>query len=139
MHKLNHKVNSYSNKPLLLGISIMEVISMYVGRDETYEALDWLKRSKEPCAFACNRFGETKNAIEFVEHLYKFGAKEIRVRIDYAGGECMGEPLPKRPYADTLYVELPEDYQQSKKIIECSQGDADEVTREDGVLTLWWD
>ena len=112
---------------------------MYVGENETYEALGWLKESKKPYAFACNRFGETKNAIEFVEHLYKLGAKEVRVSIDYTAGEYLGKPLPREPYADTLFVELPIDYQESEKIIKCSKGDADEVTREDGILTLWWD
>lgn len=112
---------------------------MYVGNEETYEVLRWLKESKDPYAFACNRFGETKNAIEFVEHIYKLGAKEVRVRIDYAGGESFGKPLPKEPYADTLYVELPDDTQQSENIIKCCNTDADTVDREDDVLTLWWD
>lgn len=112
---------------------------MYFGNEETYEALGWLKDSKEPYAFAGNRFGETKNAIEFVEHLYKLGAKEVRVSIDYTAGEFMGKPLPKEPHADTLYVALPDDYQQREKIIKCSKSDADEITNEDDILTLWWD
>lgn len=109
---------------------------MYVGNEETYEVLSWLKENKEPYAFACNRFGETKNAIEFVQYLYKLGSKEVSVRIDYAGGEFLGESLPKRPYADTLYVELPEDTQQSKKIISCCNADADTVDKTDDILTL---
>jgi hypothetical protein len=36
----------------------------------------------------------------------------------------MGESQQPRPYADKLYVVLPEDYQQIEKIINCSNSDA---------------
>jgi hypothetical protein len=58
------------------------MIIIHFIREEAYEALGWIKESKSPYAFATSRFDETKNANEFVEHLYKLGAKEIHVRID---------------------------------------------------------
>ncbi len=46
---------------------------------KTVEALEWLKSNNNPSAFATNRFGETINAIYFVEKLYELGARKVSV------------------------------------------------------------
>ncbi|WP_088010849.1 hypothetical protein [Gottfriedia acidiceleris] len=80
-----------------------------------FEALEWLRRNNNPSAFATNRFGETINAISFVEKLYELGAVKVNVvgildekeRFKNEGG----------PYAQSLIVELPEDNVKRNKIM----------------------
>ncbi|MBA9027443.1 hypothetical protein [Peribacillus huizhouensis] len=72
-----------------------------------YEALEWLKSNNNSSALASDRFGETVNAIKFVEKLYELGVLKVNVigiqdepeRIEDEGG----------PYATSLIVDLPKD------------------------------
>ncbi|WP_028390843.1 hypothetical protein [Bacillus cihuensis] len=81
-----------------------------------YEALEWLKSNNNSSALASDRFGETVNAIKFVEKLYELGVSKVNVigiqdepeRIEDEGG----------PYATSLIVDLPKDNEKRNKIIE---------------------
>jgi hypothetical protein len=114
--------------------------------EKSEEALQWLKNNKNSHAFAGNRFGETKNAIEFVEKLYKAGAEEVRVtgifdepeRIEEEGGA----------YADTLIVKLPDEKNKRLEIFKIyryelnnydfnSGEDIDDEGQE--LIEFWWD
>lgn len=112
----------------------------------THEALEWLKSNNNPSAFASNRFGETINAIKFVEKLYELGAKDVSVigildepeRVKEEGG----------PYASTLLIELPKDIKKREEILEVynkeikdhglNEGEEFEGW-DDNILGFWWD
>jgi len=113
---------------------------------QIFEALEWLKSNNNPSALSSNRFGETINAIEFVEKLYELGAIKVSVvgildepeRVEEEGG----------PYASTLIVELPTDINKREKIIEIYNKEIDENDLNDGeeseglnknILAFWWD
>ncbi|ODG89803.1 MULTISPECIES: hypothetical protein [Bacillaceae] len=100
------------------------------------EALEWLKSNNNPSAFATNRFGETINAINFVEKLYELGAGKVCVvgisdekdRIEDEGG----------PYADSLLVELPEDDLKRNDIIKFYKKEMEEQGIVEGEGILEW-
>ncbi|MEH7094933.1 hypothetical protein [Neobacillus vireti] len=103
---------------------------------KTAEALAWLKRNHNPSAFASNRFGETVNAIQFVEKLYELGAVKVSVidildepeRMEEEGG----------PYAASLLVDLPPDNQSRNKIIEFYKKEMEEQGIGEGEGILEW-
>ena len=113
------------------------------------EALDWLRNNKNLSALASNRFGPTKDAIEFVEMLYSLGAEKVVIpnhalmdddeRIQEEGG----------PYADALTVFLPADEKARNQVLQICYEEALKEFGEEGVLPdfdakqnfifLWWD
>lgn len=114
-----------------------------VRRRRRYEARQWLQTNANQYAFAGNRFGETINALNFVEDLYALGARRVEVtnifnekwRIRENGG----------PYADTLIVTLPDDSRQRFDLIELAtaemekEGFPTESYFGERKLILWWD
>lgn len=112
----------------------------------TYEALEWLIGNNNLSALASDRFGETINAIKFVEKLYELGAVKVSVvgiwnepeRIEKEGG----------PYASTLLVELPNDTKKRERILkiynkEIEENGFDEDEEFEGcnenIIEFWWD
>ena len=103
---------------------------------ESFEALEWLKNNNNPSALASDRFGETANAIKFVEYLYELGAQKVNVigildepeRIEEEGG----------PYATALIVELPPDIEKRDKLIEFYKKEMKEQGIEEGEGILEW-
>ena len=94
-------------------------------------------------AFASNRFGDTANAIRFVEALYAAGAERVIVNqeniVDDGGGDL---------YADALVVLLPKDAAAYSRIVKiCKQeSDREEASVSDDAdwenlecVFLWWD
>ncbi|MBI2823155.1 MAG: hypothetical protein HYX69_00530 [Planctomycetia bacterium] len=104
------------------------------------EALGWLRKSKNESALASNRFGETQNAVRFVQQLYSAGAANVIVPM--AAIQNDGVEI----YADSLVVTLPTDPAKRDRVWKlCAQelrreGDkvADKPGSEEHVL-LWWD
>lgn len=116
-----------------------------LGEEKSVEALQWLNNNANPYAFAGNRFDETKDAIAFVEKLYKAGAEEVRVSGIYDEPERIKEE--GGAYADTLIVKLPKDKNQRTEIFKIYN---DELKNEFGeeenyedqgerTLVFWWD
>jgi hypothetical protein len=109
------------------------------------EALGWLRENKNESALASNRFGETRNAVRFVEALYTSGARLVIVPDESINTEddiVLGEG---GPYADALLVNLPEDEHKRRAVIAICQK---ELKREgfkleegmsDEQIYLWWD
>lgn len=107
------------------------------------EARAWLTANGSASALATNRFGNTENALRFVEQLYAAGASDVTI-----GGVTLLPNHGWSPYADTLIVELPASREQRHTIFELmeSVGRPDEHERF-GPLTdsgqerirLWWD
>ncbi|MEH7453696.1 hypothetical protein [Gottfriedia acidiceleris] len=103
---------------------------------KTFEALEWLKNNNNPSAFATNRFGETINAINFVEQLYELGTGKVCVvgiidekeRIEEEGG----------PYAESLLVELPEDDVKRNDLIKFYEKEMEEQGISEGEGILEW-
>lgn len=111
---------------------------------KSYEALEWLKGNNNPSALSSNRFGNTLNAIEFVDKLYDLGAVKVSVggifdepeRIEEEGG----------PYATSLMVELPNNPEKREKVIELYNKEAEELGYDKvkdyeitEILEFWWD
>ena len=65
--------------------------------------LNWLRENESESVLASNRFGETQNAVQFVQQLYSAGAARVII------------PLPAiqsdevETYADSVVVSLPTD------------------------------
>lgn len=103
---------------------------------KTFEALEWLKNNSNRSALASDRFGETMNAIKFVEKLYELGARKVNVigildeseRIEDEGG----------PYATSLIVDLPQDNEKRNEIIEFYKKEMEEQGVEEGEGVLEW-
>ena len=103
---------------------------------ESFEALEWLRHNKNPSALASDRFGETANAIKFVEKLYELGALKVNVigildepeRIEEEGG----------PYATALIADLPQDSENRDKLIEFYKKEMEEQGIEEGEGILEW-
>jgi hypothetical protein len=103
------------------------------------EACKWLSENESDSALASNRFGSTETAIQFVNELYRAGARRIVVpeeAIDDDGVEI---------YCDSLVVIMPTDGEKRRRVRAiCDReirregfdpredGDADQVY-------LWWD
>ncbi|SMQ81536.1 hypothetical protein SAMN05444673_4367 [Bacillus sp. OV166] len=103
---------------------------------KTFEALEWLTTNKNPSALASDRFGETANAIKFVEKLYELGALKVNVigildeseRIEEEGG----------PYVTSLTVDLPPDNEKRDKLIKFYKKEMEEQGIEAGEGILEW-
>jgi hypothetical protein len=104
------------------------------------EALAWLRESANESALASNRFGDTGEAIRFVEELYAAGADQVLIPEESIQGE--GDQLL---YADALVVILPADMKKRQAVFriydtEWAGQDADLPAAEDqDSLFLWWD
>ncbi|WP_156939762.1 hypothetical protein [Clostridium lundense] len=129
----------------ILSKNIKDVISLEEDLI-TYEALEWLINNNNPSALASDRFGETINAIKFVEKLYELGAVKVSVvgiwdeqeRIEKEGGS----------YASTLLVQLPNDTKKRERILDVYNKEIEESSLNDGeefegwnenILAFWWD
>lgn len=113
------------------------------------EALDWLRNNKNNSALASNRFGPTRDAIEFVERLYSLGAEKVVIpnhalmddeeRVQEEGG----------PYADAITIFLPADEKLRNQILQICYEEAVREFGEEDLLPefdakqkfifLWWD
>jgi hypothetical protein len=107
------------------------------------EALEWLRQNPNESALASNRFGDTAEAIRFVESLYAAGAKRVIVNdeniVDEGGGDL---------YADALVVYMPTDPAAHDRVVVICRR---EIDREEGTTSelsdwgemeevfLWWD
>jgi hypothetical protein len=109
------------------------------------EALDWLRENKNESALASNRFGETRNAVRFVEALYLAGARLVIVPSETINSEEDFVRGEGGPYADALLVALPTDEDKRAAVIAICQK---ELKREgfkleegmsDEQIYLWWD
>jgi hypothetical protein len=113
------------------------------GFKEGMEALEWLRANKNPSALATNRFGDTANAIKFVEELYKLGAE--RVTIAGVRDESWRVQAEGGPYADALIVYLPENPRKRGKLFakawEEARRGAMEAEPDHGQdrIYFWWD
>jgi hypothetical protein len=107
------------------------------------EARAWLKRNKNPHAFAGNRFCRTDDALAFVESLYAAGAVEVLVdHIHPDRNESEGGP-----YADTFIVRVPDDWTARLNVERFSEEEGPgrtppgdfrmDVRSRD--IELWWD
>ncbi len=128
---------------LLLGLYYVE------GVDENHElaaeykqgpeALKWLRKNDSESALASNRFGETRDAMQFVEQLYRAGAARVIVPQPAIRSDEI------ETYADALVVTLPTDPTKRDRVWKlCAQelkrggeNPGDNATQ-DHVL-LWWD
>ena len=103
------------------------------------EARSWLRTNPNRSAFATNRFGETRNAITFVDALYACGYTEVLV--DNSGVDSDGDP-----YAETLVV-VSDDPRRRHHIQQfCEEEGPGQVPPGDftidapnGGFRLWWD
>ena len=106
------------------------------------EALEWLKKNKNPYPFASNHFASPQAAIDFVEKLYSEGAEIVKIpeKCIQTEGEEGG------PYADSLIVKLPIDKDKRKNILNLCNNELDpefqgnlEKDIRDNMIFLWWD
>lgn len=113
------------------------------------EALVWLKGNKNEYCFASNKFKDKKDILSLVKKLYKLGATKIEV------DNIMDEPERIKeeggPYADTLYVYLPENKNERADLKAAMfKTRPDEISSgkislnkinwdKDDMIRLWWD
>jgi len=128
---------------LLLGLTYVEGIEENYELPAEYtqgpEALNWLRKNESESALASNRFGETPNAVHFVEQLYSAGAARVIVPLSAIQSDEV------ETYADAIVVSLPSDPTKRDRVWKLC---ADELKRSgdnpadtpalDHVL-LWWD
>ena len=109
------------------------------------EALGWLRENRNESALASNRFGETRHAVRFVEELYSSGARLVIVPNESINSDDDFVTGEGGPYADALFVNLPDDEVKRKAVIAICQR---ELKREGfkleegmsgGQIYLWWD
>jgi hypothetical protein len=109
------------------------------------EALDWLRENKNESALASNRFGETRNAVRFVEALYSAGARLVIVPSETINSDDDFVSGEGGPYADALFVTLPEDEDKRRAVIAICQKELkrEGFKLEEGMsneqIYLWWD
>lgn len=109
------------------------------------EALGWLRENKNISALASNRFGETQNAVRFVEQLYSSGARLVIVPEDTINTDDDTVKWEGGPYADALLVNLPPDEEKRQAVIEICQRELkrEGFKLEEGMsadqIYLWWD
>lgn len=128
---------------LLLGLYYVESVEEKHVLPTEYkqgpEAKKWLRQNDSESALASNRFGETRDALQFVQQLYAAGA----VRVIVPQASIRKDDI--ETYADSLVVTLPSDPAKRERVWKlCAQelrregenpGDS---ASEDHVL-LWWD
>ena len=109
------------------------------------EALGWLRENKNESALASNRFGETRNAVRFVEQLYSTGARLVIVPEESINSDSDTMKGEGGPYADALLVHLPPDADKRRAVIAICrkelkrEGFKLEDGMEDEQIYLWWD
>jgi hypothetical protein len=109
------------------------------------EALDWLRDNKNESALASNRFGETRNAVRFVEALYSSGARLVIVPAESINSDDDFVKGEGGPYADALLVSLPTDEDKRRAVIALCQKELkrEGFKLEEGMsneqIYLWWD
>ena len=109
------------------------------------EAKNWLLKNGNESAFASNRFGETKQALTFVERLYLAGAKRVIVPQESIDADVGTLNIEGGPYADALLVTLPEDPAAAQKVFEiCAlelsrEGFDPAESKHANQIYLWWD
>lgn len=95
------------------------------------EAINWLKNTDTPNAFAGNFSNE--DAVSFVEDLYHAGAVKVEIEIDPSNEE----------YADTIYITLPKDLSKRLDIVSVvfdhRPDEFDGDWNDDEPIRLWWD
>ncbi len=103
------------------------------------EARVWLKKNEGESALASNRFGETANALKFVDKLYDAGAVNVIVP------EACITADEVEVYADGLLVTLPTEPEKRDRVWQLCR---EELTREgedasgdpdEDMVFLWWD
>lgn len=121
-----------------------------VGRDTGHleilesspEAREWLVSNGQPAALASNRFNSTRDALAFVDALYKAGAIKVVI---YNINSDETEMVQGGPYADALVVRLPDDPGRRQRLFEIAnpeferEGFPREVDIGQEALYLWWD
>ena len=109
---------------------------------KTQEALDWLRRNKNPGALGFNVLRTTGNAIRLVKDLYAAGAQKVHV------ADIMDHPSDIAEYggpsANTLLVKPPPDNRNWRAFVTVlATLDADEVHLIAGktgpFFRVWWD
>jgi hypothetical protein len=104
------------------------------------EALAWLRNNENESALASNRFGDTAEAIRFVEELYAAGAARVIIpeeNIMDEGGNVL--------YADALVVYPPPEASKREAVFRlCDREWAGEsadlpAAEEQEAIFLWWD
>lgn len=110
------------------------------------EALEWLKNNNNPSALASDRFGDTINAIKFVEKLYELGA--VKVSVDCIWDEPDRIEREGGAYAVSLLVELSNDIEKRERILEVYNKERESNGINEGeefeecdehILGFWWD
>lgn len=117
-------------------------ISCSCGGERRPEARGWLESNGSPAALASNRFGSTREALAFVNRLYRAGA--VRVAIDNINDDAI-EMAEGGPYADALHVHLPADPARRRELFAIAnpefarEGFAIEADIGQDYLDFWWD
>lgn len=128
---------------ILLGLwyfeGVEESLELPVEYTQGPEALHWLRENESESALASNRFGQTQNAVQFVQQLYSAGAARIII------------PLPAiqsdevETYADSIVVSLPTDPAKRDRVWKlCAEelkraGDDPADSPVEERVLLWWD
>lgn len=131
---------SYLFEPVLLGTdSIPE--SALTGP----EALQWLEANRNASGLASNRFGTTREALEFVKTLYASGAEAVFVSQETITDDPDTINFEGGPYADALVVKLPTDPAARERVqgicrreLRREGFDLDGATEGESIF-LWWD
>jgi hypothetical protein len=103
------------------------------------EARSWLRGSSSESALASNRFVETRDALIFVQDLYRAGAERVVVPKDTIQSD--GD----ESYADALVVKLPDDPVKRDRVWKlCARelerlGENPPATPDSELVFLWWD
>ncbi|HEX5222656.1 MAG TPA: hypothetical protein VFZ59_24080 [Verrucomicrobiae bacterium] len=110
------------------------------------EARQWLESNGQAAALASNRFGSTREALEFVNALYIAGAKTVMIPSE-AIRDDETELAQGGPYADAIIIEL-DPAKDSTAVLELyrqetlSEGydlSAENPVVDDRWLYMWWD
>lgn len=133
-------VLGYVFEPVLLGTdSVPETVM------SGPEALQWLEANQNPSGLASNRFGTTREALNFVKSLYAAGAETVFVSQETITDDPDTLAIEGGPYADALVVKLPKEPAARQRVEELCRRELqreglglDEGSTGDTVF-LWWD
>jgi hypothetical protein len=134
---------------LVAGVLLVGVIFYEETLDDDYrlpesategpEARAWLRKSQNESALASNRFPETRDALAFVQELYRAGAVKVIVPHDSITDDGV------EVYADALVVTLPDDPAKRQRVWKlCArelerEGDKPPPSTDEKHVFLWWD
>jgi hypothetical protein len=109
------------------------------------EALTWLASTPNLFALASYRFESTEAAIEFVQGLYRAGAQHVAIAQDCIRDDPATLKAEGGPWADRLWVTLPDDAQKAQPVIQLCRQEVEnegflfrESAGEEDIF-LWWD